>query len=625
MDAIDVWITEFYLDFHCDQLLGESFLSFFDIADKELHIWHSLSPDKIQLRQQAEEISSLWHRIKSKFAGLSFTPSMYASPNMGRPNTILSVPQHEDIGRILEFIEMLDLRVAEFFAAVKLVDWMFAFELLETQSVEQQGFFVPKVSLLSHDDEDALQDIFFLLDNLRRRNTNISLLQTLPKCLRDLCTLHLELTNWILSQVIEPKIGFENRSQRIATLLKSLTICQQRMSGMDLHDNSDSGVSRHVPSFVGNAIATALVRPESRMYSFAWQLGAKLACGSVSSCETLEQVIPETIDGAIPTRTLITSVGWMFERLLEIVCHVPNMVIENNRLINFDKRRYVYNFINNFTNAREDLVGESCRQLKCFSLTMVEAYDARTLREAANKENQISRHKAKIFWKLLNQEQEKLRRDSKLRETMERHHRQQLRAEHRRQPTAMRAEATDKKVGKRLGVNSIFKAVRPISMAFTSGWTPPQNALRIVTPSELPSFQGLEHGRKPVVTIDLKLVASISCPRNTRDKGLWKITVGSGTSYLFQATSENELDDWLKAVAAVRGVAITDGAESIGLLTVSSQNRVPQPVFGVSLEELCKRDNVKIPLVVECLLTEIETRGACPLPRFQPSSDLKSL
>ena len=216
----------------------------------------------------------------------------------------------------------------------------------------------------------------------------------------------------------------------------------------------------------------------------------------------------------------------------------------------------------------------------------------------------------------MHQEQEKIRRDTKQREAMDRQHKHQLRAEHRRQPTAIRVETAEKKGGKRLGVNSIFKAVRPISMAFTSGWAPPPNIPKIVPPSELPLFKGIEQGRKPVSTIDLKQVSSISCPRGTRDQGLWRITPATGSSYLLQATSEKELDEWLKAITAIRGVSASDGSESIDLLASMSQNRIPQPVFGVPLEELCKRDGVKVPVVVETLLSEIELRGRAFI--FQP-------
>lgn len=238
--------------------------------------------------------------------------------------------------------------------------------------------------------------------------------------------------------------------------------------------------------------------------------------------------------------------------------------------------------------------------------------------------------KLKIFWRLLQFEQEKLRRDAKQRESMERQQRhqmraEQMRAEHRRQSTAIRVETTDKKSGKRLGVNSIFKAVRPISMAFTSGWTPPQSSLRIVPPSQLPSFKGLEHGRKPVVTLDLRVVASVSCPRKTREKGMWKVVQASGTNYLFQATSERELDEWIKVIVAIRGVAITEGADSIDLLTVASTNRTPQPVFGVPLEELCRRDKAKVPRIVQGLLEEIEMRGLGEVGIYRVPGSLASI
>ena len=39
-------------------------------------------------------------------------------------------------------------------------------------------------------------------------------------------------------------------------------------------------------------------------------------------------------------------------------------------------------------------------------------------------------------------------------------------------------------------------------------------------------------------------------------------------------------------------------------------------VFGVSLEELCRRDNVKVPTVVDALLGEIEIRGIKHLSRL---------
>ncbi|KAI5779687.1 hypothetical protein EDC01DRAFT_669408 [Geopyxis carbonaria] len=622
LDAVHIWISEFYTDFHSDQYLGESFISFLEIASKEILIWKSMVLGNPGLKRQAEDINGLWKNIKEKFKKLAFTPSRYDAVATSTSTMKLSLPLPKDVQSIAEFIESLDNSISSSFGAVKLVDWMLAFELLETQSAEPMGFFVPKVSLLSHEDDEAIQNIFFLLNNVRRRSSTSTLLESLPKSLRELCTMHMQLTNWILSRIVEHKISIEQRSERIASLLKALSICRQRMSGMDLYENSDVAMCRHVPSFVGSAIATALVRPESRMFNYAWQIAVKATGGTSTQIETLEQVIPTSVDCDFSTQPLTPCVGWMVERLLEIICHVPNMVVENNRLINFDKRRYVYNFVTNFTNHTSNKYQSST---SIFPIQIPEGLDARSLRETATKENQLSRHgRVKLFGKLLHQEQEKLRRDAKQRDAIERQQRQQLRAEHRRQPPGSKADV-EKKSGKRLGVNSIFKAVRPISMALTGQWTPPQDTRRLVSPSELPPLKSLEHGRKPSAVIDLKSVSSISVSRGTLDRYIWRLTSDNGVGYWFQATSEKDLGHWLKCISDIRGIAASDGGESIEMLTVASHNRIGQKVFGVSLEELCKRDNVQVPVVVESLLLEIESRGLGEVGIYRVPGSLASI
>lgn len=611
LDAIDVWISEFFVDFHSDQYLGESFVSFLEVATKEFAHWKKLSADQEHLQKYADQINILWLEVREKFAKLVFAPAMYELPPAEEEELPkISMPLPDDLLHLEEFVESLEVRVRDFFGTVKLVDWMLAFELLETQSSEPLGFFVPKPSLLWHEEEEQIQNIFFLLTRLLRANTTTTLLDALPKCLRDVCLLHMEITNWILMQVVDLRISAEGRARRIVTLLKCLAISRKRMSRMDLHENVE-GVrnSRHVPSFVATAITAALVKPESRMFSYAWYLAARTTVGPVTQIQTLEQVIPQNIEGLTCFRPMTPCVGWMLERLLEIVCYVPNMVVENNRLINFDKRRYVFNFINNLTSDEDDSPKDDIAT-KLFTLASPSSFDLRALKETANKENQSSKHgRIKVFWGLLHSEQEKNRRDAKQRDAIERQQRNQQRAEHRRQPTTSRQEPADKKSGKRLGVNSIFKAVRPISMAFTSGWTPPQSSPRFVPPSDLPSLKGVEHGRKANISIDLRTVSSVSCTQATRDRCMWKITPETGATYLLQATSERDLDQWLKCISSVRGVATSDGGESVDALTLLSQNRLVQPVFGVSLQELCQRDHVKVPVVVEAMLSEIELRG----------------
>ncbi|KAH0608482.1 uncharacterized protein H6S33_001616 [Morchella sextelata] len=605
LEAMNIWISEFYIDFHSDQTLGDSFVSFLSIASKELSNWRNLGPEHGYLQRQADQINDLWYDIRAKFAKLSFTPLRYPiQPTPPQTPEELEIRHTNDISVIEDFVEKLERKVRDLFRMVKLVDWMVAFEIFETQSSEPLGFFASKASPMSHDDEEVLQDIFSLLSSIRQGNSSIPVLDTLPKSLKELCGLRTDIMNWVLAQIVDPGLNAERRAHRISTLLKCLAISRKRMSGMDLIEDYQSGATRqHVPSFVAGAIAAALV-------------------------DSLEAVIPKEIKGAQCTQPMTPCAGWIMERLLEIVCYVPNMVVENNRLINFDKRRYVYNFIHNFTNisSQSPLQENFPSQLTPISLPAPRGFDMRAIKELSNRENApIKNTRTKIFWRLLHHEQEKVRRDAKQKDAIERLQRQQQRAEHRRQPTAIKIDPADKRSGRRLGVNSIFKAVRPISMAFTGGWTPPQSSARIVAPGDLPTLKGVEHGKKPSSTIDLTTVASVSCPKTTRDHYMWRVRTDHGISYLFQAVSEKELEEWLKTIEVIRGIATSDGGESVDGLTMTSQNRTPQPVFGVSLEDLCRRDNVKVPVVVEMLLGEIELRGINEVGIYRVPGSLSSI
>lgn len=618
LDAVDVWISEFFMDFHCDQYLGESFTSFLDVAAREIAIWETVRQNRDNLIPQIDQINSLWQNIQIKFAKSAFAPSVHRGIDIDSTELPTDIPVYSNTDQITSFLETLNDIACRFSSNIQLVDWMLTFELLENQSSDPLGFFVPRLSLLSQAEDEPIQDIFSTLGALKSRHSSSTVLLSLPKSVRDACSFHMGLSNWVMCKLIDPKISVEQRANRIAALLKVLAICRKGMSGMDFYENSDGSVCKHVPSFIGSLVETALLRPECRHYVYAWQLATKMVTGSVGHIETLVQVLPNIDEISTSRAPLTTCVGWMIERLLEIICHVPNMVVENNRLINFDKRRYIYNFINNFTSDRVDSHRSTQGHMGSSPFAVAELFDIRAIKDAAHKENQMSKFgKTKLFSKLLQQEQDKLRRDSKQRDILERQQRQQQRADNRRQPAPM--TPNEKRGGKRLGVNSIFKAVRPISMALTGSWAPPQPSGRLVSPPELPLLKTIDHGRKPVCIIDLKSVASISCPRGTRQRFLWKINADNRVSYLLQAPSEKELDEWLKHIATIRGVPTTDGGESIDVMTVASHAVAsPQPVFGVSLAELCLRDGTAVPIVVELLLSEIESRGQSyhSTPRF---------
>lgn len=642
LEAIHLWISEFFVDFYCDQSLTEYFLSFLSIAAREFSLWDDKQKESEQLSGLADEIEKLWTDLKKLFSKQMFTPFTHVQQPPTKPSQDLQLPSSSSIPELESLVETIESTVARHFKAVRLVDWMLTFEILETQSAEPLGFFVPKLSLLSSDDDMVIQDIFSLISNLRRSNSNISIFESLPRPVQELCVLHQRIGDWAVAHIADPSIGLEARGRKIAALLKCLTICRSRMSSLDLYEGSSTGQRQYIPSFVESTLSAALVRPESRVFSLAWALAAEETVGAASQVllDTLEPVVPKVIEGLTIASSMTPCLGWLLERMLEIICYVPNMLVENNRLINFDKRRYIYNLINNFTNAgkMENPSVEDLTRIEepCFSANF-EA-DRRQLREVSMRENQTHRNgRIKVFWKLHMMEQEKLRRDAKQREVIDRREKDQVRALHRRQPT-LPTEAP-KKSGKRLGVNTLFKAVRPISMALTNSWTPPTTNGRSTSPYDLPSCKGLVHSRKPTASIDLTTLTHFSCSKSFREQFTWRIQADGGTRYFLQAISETELEDWLRLIAGIRGMSATDGAESIDGETLLSQRSAAGKyfqinsynmkridvvkVFGVSLADLCRRDHVKVPLVVEALLGEIEHRGWFSLmafPFFRSSS-----
>ena len=577
LEAIHLWVSEFFVDFYCDQTLSEYFLAFVAIANKELAIWKEKKKENEDMQKTAEDIERLWADLKKLFSKQMYTPSMHAAQPLAKPAPDLTIPFPMSTADLEDLVDQHESTVSRLFKAVKLVDWILAFEILETQSSDPLGFFVSKMALLATDEEMPFHDIFFLLENLHRVNSHDTIFESLPKPLQELVILHHRIGDWVLAQISEGSIKLDVRVKRIVALLKCLTICRIRMSSMDLYEGSTSGSRQHIPSFVETAISAALVRPESKMFTYAWSLAAEEVVGSGYHMETLEQIVPKYIEGLTNNDSMTPCAGWLIERMLEIICYVPNMLVENNRLINFDKRRYVYNLINNFAGANNFDTSSYDEGTEYEEICFPANYDPdrKQLREISSRENQaIKGVKLKVFSRLYAHEQEKLRRDVKQREFIEKQQRDQVRAMHRRQPTIPPEPV--KKGGRRLGVNTLIKAVRPISMALTSSWTPPNASGRFISPYDLPSVRGMVHNRKPTA-IDLTAVNTVAVPKQTRDRFMWKMRSESGAGYLIQAPSESEMDEWLKVIASIRGFPATEGSDSIDGLTILSHRRMAIP------------------------------------------------
>jgi hypothetical protein len=140
-----------------------------------------------------------------------------------------------------------------------------------------------------------------------------------------------------MAKIVAPRLGLRVRQMRMECLLQAIEVCRLRMAELPAHN--DVASQRSVRSFVETAIISAIVSPESRLFSFAW-LGVAIARGT--SMESVAALLSRPVVQSVMNKNRLTvDVGWMLERFLEVIS-VPN-TIDSDRgaqnLINFDKRR----------------------------------------------------------------------------------------------------------------------------------------------------------------------------------------------------------------------------------------------------------------------------------------------
>jgi GTPase-activating protein BEM2 len=165
-----------------------------------------------------------------------------------------------------------------------------------------------------------------------------SLYNLFPASIRSCIKAFAILRKWLISKIAFLKLGNRPRQSRLERLLQALEISRIRNS--DSTPSTPISEKPCVRSFVEAVLTSALLSPESRMYSRAWQSVAnsrRTTSDSFSALLDSSNVQMSTGD------SLLVDIGWLFERILEVIA-MPNVITqpveEAQGLVNFEKRRY---------------------------------------------------------------------------------------------------------------------------------------------------------------------------------------------------------------------------------------------------------------------------------------------
>lgn len=213
------------------------------------------------------------------------------------------------------------------------------------QSADRIGWFLNR-DPTSISDEVEIQSIYTYIQDIEPSPTiselgQESLYRHLPPSVRTCIRAFTIIKRWLVSKVAAPRIGLKARQARMEILLHAIEIARRRNSEPGEGDRAaiEKPVTR---SFVEAAIVSAILSVESRMYHRAWQT---LAASRGSVCDNLASLLQKpAVKRPVSREPLTIDMGWLLERMLEMISMPDILEQESNSLVNFDKRRYVYQF-----------------------------------------------------------------------------------------------------------------------------------------------------------------------------------------------------------------------------------------------------------------------------------------
>ncbi|KAG1471143.1 hypothetical protein G6F56_002295 [Rhizopus delemar] len=557
-------------------------------------------------------------------------------------------------------LEQVDKNVRQLLECINIQDWAQTFDVMEAQCGDLYAWLparkpscTSKISTAfasvmgvpsSHNsdyhvlpEDVVVSDIFNAIQGARRSVVSPSafsdddLLLAFPGSIQHLYCLHYIIRSWAIQEISCVKLDAKTRISRIQKFIQIILLSKNRQEKMNLFPELKGSESKKsVPGFVENAIASALVSPEVRLFSKAWSEIATRYGAELDSLDSLLNKM-QTPSGS-EKDFLVPSLGWILERVVEICFTVPDTAEKKDNWMNFDKKRYLYHFLELVINVQAD-ISEQEQQDPGLSFLIspnptkmnwegMKEWAARENKKGVSQGASISmlgassrsQNSKTVFNKLVIKQLEKLKKDFKERDRVDKDWLTlQYKMQKKQMEQAKSFEKQDRPQSVMPRINSFFKGLRPVSMVASPLQIFPANN----------SEDQLAATKASTVINLIHSTTSIASTYNQRDF-VFRIVTEEGGQYLFQGMDRQDLDDWMRQIndAAREGAAKRQSVLAAESLDNECEQRksvilteTPRPqsvshrksVYGVSLDFLMRER--RVPAVVEKCIQEIEKRG----------------
>ncbi|KAJ7152811.1 rho GTPase activating protein 22 [Mycena filopes] len=573
----------------------------------------------------------------------SFPHATSASTNGQRSRPQNQTRDPPDIDRIdpEELVENLDAMACAAFGNVTQEDLFVTSDLLETQTADRIGWFLP---FAPSEETVEIQNLYSYLQDIEPSpliSLGVdSLYRSLPPGIRSCIRAYVILRKWTISQLVAPRLGLRSRQSRMELILRAIEVT--RLRNIPSHAVSAQAIVDFAcpRSFVEAVLTSAVLSVESRMHARPW---LNIASGRGAQCDSIASLLSvPTTQAVSSSRELTVDVGWFLERMLEIIA-TPDVIEslaqqDTHTLINFDKRRHLCNLIVGVRKGTypADVTRRAFERLNNIEKDVWQLqFDHRGIKEEAQREGSVgagsspaaARRAVRPFQRTIAVQVEKNRRDRALRARLHKERVQEQTKNEKREDLLNKAmrkqpstpQQTQKHQRGKKSMSAFLHFMRPISSAFGNESVPPTGPKRTAeeldfTPSGKPSL---------VVSLVSSRVAQFI---NNDRSFLFQVQTDDGGSYVLQAVNRREMLKWLDVITRVTQTTAKRRLTYLGNPKPqladhlhdgpASGARDPSAVFGVELDVLLRRETGTdeippgtIPTVIERLLSEIETRG----------------
>ncbi|KTW28393.1 hypothetical protein T552_01655 [Pneumocystis carinii B80] len=632
LECVILWLTHYFDDFVDDICMLDGFYSFLKLANDQLQNWKEIVLTKNELQYYMSQYHDLFENLRKLFVKLSYQPqieqSYVTSIKILQGINISSKYSDEDV---FNLAYTLDRLAASIFKKLTLDDWIYCFELFQAQFKDFESFFEYYESISLQNNNYILQDTYSLLSQIRRSQSHDLLINMFPHLIRELFELRHNIIKWVISQITDINIDCYTRTDRILLYLRLLGIYKLTMTRLDFFsgpfDGNDLIKDKSVlPSFVGNAIAAALVRPESRLFIYAWSMVASTR-GLDGQVEDLASIIPfVTVNNSF---SFTPCIGWIFQSMLKVVFCVPD-VLGKPKFINFIKYAFIYDFIlriidsDNHVNSEEKQQTDKCDDTSDV-IVNIRTHDFRTLEMVSENENyplQFS-NIGKPFESLIQKKIIAIQRDQKHCGSIKKHlieldkNVEQKNANNSKHNSKICKEDY-KKVSLKNKSDYPFELSSSTSMLMNNFEKDKNLGIYTASSHVFPFNFSIVLEPEPLDVIDL-VDSSVSTLENSKHEYVFKIKLKNGIKILLRAPSADEYKIWYRKLKALNTITFnkkknilmknTHTTSINTAVKTSSPELDSTACYGVDLATLCSREKSNIPKIVNDLIIEIEARG----------------